>query len=117
MHASVFSIGSEVGSKVAEVALKEVHTELQRLRTIKVEEEELTLVKNYMSGNLLRSLNGPFALGEMMRMLHEFHLPEDYYSQYTIAIQNTSAEEVLQVADKYLNEEHMTTVAVGGAFN
>lgn len=116
-YASVFSIGSEVGSHVAEAALKEVHTELKRLRTVRVEAEELNLVKNYMSGNLLKSLNGPFALGEMMRMLHEFHLPEDYYSQYTIAIQNTTSEQVLQVAEKYLNEEQMTTVAVGGAFN
>ena len=112
----MFSIGSEVGSDVAEAALKEVHAELKRLRTVRVEAEELNLVKNYMSGNLLKSLNGPFALGEMMRMLHEFHLPEDYYSQYILAIQSTTSEQVLQVAEKYLNEEQMTTVAVGGAF-
>lgn len=114
-QASIFSIGSEVGSSVAKAAIDEVNIELQKLRTERVGEEELDLVKNYMSGNLLRSLNGPFSLGEMMRMLQEFHLPEDYYSQYILAVQNTSAEQVLEVADKYLHEKSMTTVVVGSA--
>lgn len=112
-QASVFSIGSEVGSQVAKAALDEIDKELRLLRTELVGEEELQLVKNYMSGSLLRSLNGPFSLGEMMRLLHDFKLPEDYYTQYTKAIQNASSEQVLQVADKYLNASEMTRVVVG----
>jgi len=112
-QASVFGIGSEVGSQVVKATLDEVDKELYKLRTELVGGEELQLVKNYMSGSLLRSLNGPFSLGEMMRMLHEFQLPEDYYSQYAKAVQNVSAEQVLQVADKYLNETEMTKVVVG----
>jgi len=114
-QASVFSIGSEVGAHVAQATIEEVNKELFQLRTTLVGEEELQLVKNYMSGSLLRSLNGPFALGEMMRMMDEFQLSEHYYADYLQAIQNTSAAQVMQMADKYLNEKQMMVVAIGGA--
>ena len=112
-HASVFVISSEVGGEVAEKALEEVMKEMKLLRSKIVAVEELQLVKNYMAGSLLKSLNGPFALGEMMRMLKEYHLSEDYFTHYISNIQEATAEEVLQTAQKYLNENDMMSLLVG----
>jgi len=112
-QASIFSISSELGSTIAEDALNEINKELKTLRTIKASDEELHLVKNYMAGSLLKSLNGPFALGEMMRMLQENKLEIDYFNEHMNAIQKTTAEDVLYVADRYLNESKMISVLVG----
>ncbi|NPD47193.1 MULTISPECIES: pitrilysin family protein [unclassified Lentimicrobium] len=112
-QASIFNISSEVGKDVASKAHAEILIELKRLRTELVGEEEISLVKNYMTGGLLRSLNGPFALGEMMRNLEEFELPENYYSQLTKQVQQVSADEILHVAEKYLHEDKMLTVMSG----
>ena len=110
---SVFSIFSEVGSNVAKEALKEIQKELKILRTKEVGNQELQLVKNYISGSLLRSLNGPFSLGEMMRMLKENSLPDDYFTQHINDIQNTTANDILNVCNQYLHEEKMLSIMVG----
>lgn len=112
-QASVFAISSEIGGDVAEKAMAEVKKEMKLLRTEKVGAEELQLVKNYMAGSLLKSLNGPFALGEMMRMLKEYHLPEDYFTNYISRIQDASSEDVLRMAQEYLNENDMMSLLVG----
>lgn len=112
-QASIFSISSEIGKEVAPLAVDEVNKELKRLRTELVGEEELLLVKNYMTGSLLRSLNGPFALGEMMRNLKEFNLPTDYYSVLSKSIQTINAPQVLEASEQYLHEDKMMTVLVG----
>ncbi len=112
-QAAVFSISSELGSEFAHKALEEVYKEIKRLRTEKVPDDELSLVKNYMAGGLLKSLNGPFALGEMMRMVKEYDLSQDHFSDSIHAIQAATSEDVLRMAQKYLNEEDMLSIMVG----
>lgn len=112
-HASVFSIASEVGSDLSLLAMDEIDHELKNLRVGLVPDNELSLVKNYMSGSLLRSLNGPFSLGEMIKMLDEYDLEDNYYRNFLIAIQVTSSEKIRNIAQKYLHEDSMTRVRVG----
>ena len=112
-EASVFSISSEIGQEFADKALKEVYKEIQLLRTEKVKEEEIHLVKNYMAGSLLKSLNGPFALGDIMGMLHSFNLPHNYFSDYISKIQATTSDDILRVAHQHLHEDDMLSIMVG----
>jgi len=113
LHDSSFTISSEVGSDVAQKALDEIRFELKRLRTEKVKEEELNLVKNYMSGTFLRALNGPFALGQVIKSLIENDLPEDFYQNYLNAIHQLSTEDINTIANQYLHEEEMIELVVG----
>jgi len=112
-YSSVFMISSELRAEFAQQALEEVKKELKRLREDAVKADELHLVKNYMSGNLLRSLNGPFALGDIMRMLLENDLDRNYFNNYIAGIQTATAEDILQIAHSCLNEEKMISVLVG----
>jgi predicted Zn-dependent peptidase len=93
--------------------MKEIGNELNRLCEETVNDEELNLVKNYMSGSLLRSLNGPFALGEMIKTIDEFQLDAQYFQKFLDGIQQTTAEQVQQIAQKHLQLMDMTTVRVG----
>lgn len=113
MHDSSFTISSEVGAEVAQKAIDEIRFELKRLRTEKVKEEELSLVKNYMSGTFLRTLNGPFALGEVIKSLYEHNLPEDFYQKYLNQIHRVSIEDVNTIANQYLHEDKMIELIVG----
>lgn len=106
-------ISSEVGSDVAQKAIDEVRFELKKLRTQKVTEEELKLVVNYMSGSFLRRLNGAFALGEIVKLLNEYNLPEDYYQNYLNHIHDINSEDVLNIANQYLHEDSMIELIVG----
>ncbi len=113
LHDSSFAISSEVGADVAQKAIDEIRYELKRLRTEKVKDEELSLVKNYMSGTLLRALNGPFALGEVIKSIFENELPEDFYQQYLNKIHEITPDNVLKIANQYLHEDEMIELIVG----
>ncbi len=113
LHESAFIISSEVGANVATKALDEIRYEMKRLRTEKVTEEELNLVKNYISGTFLRNLNGPFALGQIVKSLYEQGLPEDFYQKYLNKIHQLSVEEVLSISNQYLNDDQMIELIVG----
>lgn len=113
LNDSSFMISSEVGSAVAQKAVNEIRYELKRLRTEKVNDEELNLVKNYMSGHFLRALNGSFAMGEVIKSLYENDLPEDFYQLYLDQIHRISPEDVQRMANQYLHEDQMIELIVG----
>ena len=56
-----FSISTEVKGEGTQLALQEIYFELRRLREELISDEELSLVKNYIIGQILNSADGPFA--------------------------------------------------------
>jgi zinc protease len=112
-HHGFFYISTEVGVDVAEDTVKEIFIELERLRNDLVEVEELTLVKNYMVGNILRSLDGAFDLADRFKNLYQFGLNMNYYKNYLNVIKSIDSFTLKALANKYFKEENLTTVVVG----
>jgi predicted Zn-dependent peptidase len=112
-NAGFFQISSEVGSDVCSKALTEVYKEIARLRTEPVASSELQLVKNYLSGNFMRSMDGPFALAERFKQLWLCNLDYSYYEKYMQALSGITADELLRIAGKYLNEDSLYELVVG----
>ncbi len=112
-HAGYFFIATEVGAEVTKSALQEIYKELALLRDELVTEDELATVKSYMLGNILRSIDGPFALAEKFKSIHEYGLDYTYYSRYVLAIQNISITDIQQLAIKYLQERDLLELVVG----
>ena len=73
-HAGSFFISSEVGADVTNDAITDIYNEIKILQERKVPDKELDLVRNYMLGSLLRSMDGPFALAESLKSLVEYGL-------------------------------------------
>lgn len=113
LHATLLTISTEVGKEVTKDALKEIYAEMLKLRNEPVEEQELNLVKNYMLGTFLRSMDGPFQLAERYSSLLDFGLPENWYQGYLEKVKNISTADLLEIADKYLNPEDFTELVVG----
>ena len=78
LNAGMMSISTEVVADKRDLAVKEIFAELLRLQDEKVDEDELRRVKNYVLGELLRSLDGPFALSDAYRGLMGFDFGMDY---------------------------------------
>lgn len=108
-----FYISTEVGVNVTNDALIEIYKELEILRTEKIKHEELELVKNYLLGQLLRSCDGPFSMASLFESVHFFGLDYSFYNSYIEKIKSISAEELLLLAQQYLNKENMVEVVVG----
>ena len=112
-NSAYFFITSQIGVENVNIAISEIYKEIERLQNEKVSEKELDLVRNYMQGNLLRSMDGPFAIAEMCKILIEYNLEDDYFEKYIDRIQNISSQELMQTAQKYLQPDTMTEIIVG----
>ncbi len=108
-----FVISAESGKDVYKKALKEIYKELKKLRTVPIGEEELTRVKRWLFGNLIKIFDGPLALSEAYRSIITYDLDKDYFYRYFEVIKNITPEIILETAQKYLHEDSMTEVVTG----
>lgn len=113
VHGSFFSVSTEVNSRFTRDALDQIHHEMTSLRTRKVGDEELQLVKNYIYGTFLRNFDGPFALAERFRSAKDFNLDFEFYRNSLKEILATTSDDLLETAEKYLNTEEMLQLVVG----
>jgi zinc protease len=112
-NAGYFNIGSEVGSDVCNAALVEIYKELERLRNEPVPQDELQLVKNYLRGNFMRSMDGPFALAERFKHVWLHNMDYSYYESYIKALSSITSAQLIEIANKYLQKDSIYELVVG----
>ncbi|MDO9185082.1 MAG: pitrilysin family protein [Bacteroidia bacterium] len=112
-NSGYFFISTEVGVDVCKDAIKEIYFEMDRLREELVPEDELELVKNYLSGMFLRSVDGPFALAERFKGIMEYGLGYDYFDRYIATIKAISASQLRDLANTYFDKNSMIELVVG----
>ena len=83
------------------------------MQTEKVSDEELQLVRNYMTGSLLQQFDGSFSLAENFINLQKFNLDYRYYTRLIKTINTITKDEIMRIANTYFDEEKLLTVAVG----
>jgi predicted Zn-dependent peptidase len=108
-----FLIATEVGTDVRKDALKEIKYELERLQTELVPEEELTLVRNYMRGQLLKSADGPYAMTDLFMSVILQGKDLDFYNEALSALNEVTPERIQSLAQQYLQWDEMTIVTAG----
>lgn len=112
-HTAFFTIASEVGAEVTAATLHEIEKEILRLKIEEVDDEELSLVKNYMMGSMLGSLENVFSHADKFKNAYFSGLDLGYYAYYADIVRHINPEEVRRLANKYLNYERLTKVVVG----
>ena len=112
-NSGYFFISTEVGSDVTKDALLEIYKEIEIIRTEEISKEELDLVKNYLLGQLLKSCDGPFNMGEMFENVHEYGLGYNFYNDYITIIKEISPKTLLALGVKYFKKSDLTEIAAG----
>jgi len=112
-HSGYFYITSEVGTDVADVAMNEIFKEIELLQKEPVSKSELNLVRNYLGGTFLRAVDGPFALADRFRDIYEHDLGIDHYFRMLDTIQKITPEEIMELANRYLNIDSLYRLKVG----
>ncbi len=108
-----FLITAEVGKDTREAAVKEIYAEMKKLRDEFISQEELSLVKNSLLGELLRIFDGPFALAETFKSLLEYDLDYEYYERLIETVKTITAFDLYELADIYFRPEYLTEIVVG----
>lgn len=112
-HTGFITIASEVGVDVTKLTLAEIQKEFEILRQEKTSEEEIGLVRNYMQGVLLGSLESIFSHVDKFKAVYFSGLDTDYYSYYSDVIKNMDASKVQDIAIRYFDYDKLFKVVVG----
>ncbi|CAN5567689.1 pitrilysin family protein [soil metagenome] len=112
-NAGYFFISTEVGVDVCKNAINEIYIEMDSLRKNLIPEDELQLVKNYLLGTFLRSVDGPFAMAERFKGILEYNLSYDYFDSYIATIKSVSASQLRDLANIYFDKESMIELVAG----
>lgn len=112
-NAAYFFIATEVAKDVADSTIKEIYFEMDRLKNEPVEMDELERVKNYLLGEFLRQLDGPTAMMDSFKNIWFNKLPLTYYSDFITAIQNVTADDIMNLSKKYFDRKAMTEIIAG----
>ncbi|MCR9050639.1 MAG: M16 family metallopeptidase [Phaeodactylibacter xiamenensis] len=106
-------IGTEVSPEYVEPTLREIEREMKILQETLVDEEELKMVRNFLLGNFLTMLDGPFNVSEVIRTLVLDDLPLSTFDELVSTVQNIDAAALQGLAQKYLNKADLWQVIVG----
>ncbi|WP_251623588.1 M16 family metallopeptidase [Odoribacter lunatus] len=110
---SYWGITTDVNREYTEATIEEIQKEIKRLQTEKIPTEELSLVKNYLYGDLLRELDGVFAQSDCLKQKLLFHTDYDFQLHLIEKIQKYSASDLLAIANKYIDTERLFIVTAG----
>ena len=78
-----------------------------------VSEEELTMVRNYMLGDMCRSYESAFSLADAWIYLESEELDQDFYSRSVEAVKAVTPDELQELAQKYFCKENLIEVVAG----
>jgi len=109
---SIF-IATEVGADVCKAALIEIEKEVNLLKTELVPEEELSLVRNYMLGSLLGSLENVMSHADKFKNIYFAGLGYDYFDHYTDTIKAITSQRIMEMATQYLDYDNFYKVIAG----
>jgi zinc protease len=110
-----FVVSTAVESEVTAAALREILTEIDRIRGEKISAEELSLARDYLEGVFPIRYETTAAIASALATLAIYDLPSDYYDTYRANIHNVSEDSVLGAAKAHLHPELLQTVIVGDA--
>ena len=111
--AGYFFIATEVGADVCGNALAEIEKEIDILKTDLVADAELDLVRNYMLGSMLGSLENAFSHADKFKSIFFSGLDYAYYDRYIETVKTIETSALRTLANTYLNTEDFTKVIVG----
>ena len=108
-----FAVAAQVGTGVTQEALQEICKEIERLRTEPMPEEELALVKNMMTGEMMRILDGPFGIADVTIENILCGTDNTVIGENIRRIRQMTPADVQRLARKYLAKEDLVTVIAG----
>ena len=106
-------IGAETANEYVEPLIGEVYREIDRLHEEQVSDEELTMVKNYMLGDLCRTYESVFSLSDAWIFLQTSGLPASFFEETLRAIKSVTPEDIHRLARTYLCKEKLKEVVSG----
>jgi zinc protease len=112
-YSGLWAISSEVAGESRDKAIEAILEEFTRLQDQLVPEDELSMVKRYMMGEMLRNFDGPFSTADIYRTLQEYDMDFGFYDKMISTIRAITAEQIRALAKQYLQPDDFWIVTAG----
>jgi zinc protease len=113
VNAGPFVVSTAVQTDATAAAVREILSEIDRIRQEPISEEERSLAVNYLAGVFPIRYETTAAIASALAAMRIFGLPGDYFDTYRERILSVSADDVLRVAQAHLHPDRLQVVALG----
>jgi zinc protease len=110
---SYWLLSSELVKEHSENGLKQIQKQLTKLSETFPDDKELAILKNYLRGKLLSSVDSIFSKGGLIKNLVISELDDNHYNQYLDSIDSLTPQDISRTISTYLLEQEKTTLLVG----
>jgi predicted Zn-dependent peptidase len=110
-----FSVDTDVRTEVTDTSIALIISELKKIVSEEITDDEMRTVKNYLTGIFPLQLETANAVASRVINLKLYNLPKDYYNKYISEINNLTKKDILNAAKKYIHPEQMYIVVSGDA--
>ncbi|MBI3803160.1 MAG: insulinase family protein [Nitrospirae bacterium] len=107
-----FAVSLQTRSKSTNEAIEGVVQEIARIRKEPVVDRELAEAKAYLVGSFPLRMETTARLAALLASIEYYQLGLDYFEKYPSYINRVTREDVLRVAQKYLDPDHYALVVV-----
>jgi zinc protease len=108
----IFQIGVQTKNESANTAIDEILKQVNRIRKENVSDQEISDAKSYLTGSFPRRLDTNRKIADFLASVEFYNLGLDYAEKYSIYINSVTKDDVLRVAQKYLDPEKYVLVVV-----
>jgi zinc protease len=108
-----FQVVMQTKSASAAEAIKRARAEIDRIRREPVEDAELSEAKRYLTGSFPLRLDSDRKIAGFLSQVELYGLGRDYADTYAQRINALTKDDVLRVAQKYIDPDRLILVVVG----
>lgn len=108
-----FYLHTEMDKSYLEPVRTEIKKEFDQLKNQYISNEEIEMNKNYIMGNLMNAIDGPFNAINMIKSMAMNEIDEEDMMESIEALANMDKKTIQETANQYLNLDDFATVIVG----
>lgn len=112
-HADYLSIHAELNAANWEEAYDSILDVFNDLKSNLIDASELEMVRRYIKGNLLQSLDGAFLFSTYLRNSLIYSMEDDRVNQYINYLDKVHPDDLIKLSEQYLNENNFYKIVAG----
>lgn len=113
-YATSINIAAQCDLKYAGSLIKEVISEINKIKEIPVKAEEIESVRQYMLGEMNRIFDSRFTFADACLSMLINEQPFDYINRKAATLLTITPEQIMATARKYLHPDKMHVAVAGG---
>lgn len=113
-NASYIDIETQTDLRFVKPLIEAVYDEIARLQNEKVSDKEMSILRQYLSGEYARMMDGPFTLSDLYLSTASVGMPLASLETQMQAMKQVTADDLQRLAQTYLRREAAYQVCVGG---